>query len=115
MTSIPEITAKLNRLKAKRSALETKMKNQTKSERVSRTRTLIQMGGLIHLTEIPSYFDIELGDDLQTNQYKKDSALMLLGLLLTVAEQMPPSLSNERQTELKHKGILFMKKHQNQL
>ena len=110
-----KITAKLNRLKSEKAALENKAKQHTKKERMSRTRTLIQMGGLLSLVNIPKYFDIETGDDLQTDLEKRDQSMMLLGLLLTVSEQMPPSYSESRKLEFKQKGIRFMKQYQNQL
>jgi hypothetical protein len=112
---LEKITAKLNRLKSEKAALENKAKQHTKKDRMRRTRTLIQMGGLLSLVNIPKYFDIEKGDDLQTDLEKRDQSMMLLGLLLTVSEQMPASYSESRKLEFKQKGIRFMKQHQNQL
>jgi short subunit fatty acids transporter len=110
--TLDKITAKLNRLKSEKAALENRSKQQTKKERMSRTRTLIQMGGLLSLVNIPAYFDIEAGDDLQTDLEKRDQSMMLLGLLVTVAEQMPASYSEDRKREFMYKGLRFMKEHQ---
>lgn len=105
------INAKLNRLKAKKARLDTMNENRSKQERVARTRTLIQMGGLLSIVNIPTWFDIELGDDLQTDINKQDLSMMLLGLLATVAEQLPEIFSEDRKKELKLKGQRFMKEH----
>ncbi len=106
------VTVKLNRLKAQKARLEHLTENKTKQERMSRTRTLIQMGGMLSMVNIPRWLDIELGDDLQTDMNKQDQSMMLLGLLATVAEQLPSTFSEERKIELKLKGIRYMKQHQ---
>lgn len=105
------LNTKLNRLKAQKARLEKISESQGKQLRMSRTRTLIQMGGLLSMVNIPSWFDIELGDDLQTDMEKQDQSLMLLGLLATVAEQLPQKFSDDRKTELKLKGQRFIKDH----
>lgn len=112
--TLDKITTKLNRLKAQKAALETRAKHHVKKQRMSRTRTLIQMGGLLSLVNIPNYFDIEIGDDLQTDLEKRDQSMMLLGLLVTVSEQMPASYSEDRKLEFKNKGLRFMKNHHSQ-
>lgn len=57
--------------------VEAKLKHKL---RQSRTRTLIQVGGLISLTPLLDFCDITLGEDLQSSesQHKAD---LLLGLL----------------------------------
>jgi hypothetical protein len=112
-TKINKIDAKLNRLKSKRAMLERQTEVQSKQMRMGRTRTLIQMGGLLSLVNMHQWFDIELGDDLQTDLNKRDQSMMLLGLLETVTEQMPKQFSDERKLELKLKGLRFLEKHQN--
>ncbi len=106
------VMAKLNRLKSQKARLEHATEKKTKQERMSRTRTLIQIGGMLSMVNIPRWLDIELGDDLQTDINKQDQSMMLLGLLATVAEQLPSTFSEERKLELKLKGIRYMKHHQ---
>lgn len=106
--TLRESDAKINRLKAQKASLETKIKDKKKTERMSRTRTLIQLGGLLSLTPIPQRFDLQLGDDLQLDLDKKDQSLMLLGLLITVSEQLPQAFSDEKKLELKLKAQHFM-------
>lgn len=112
-SKINSIDTKLNRLKARKAMLERQTEHHTKQMRMGRTRTLIQIGGLLSLVNIPKWFDIELGDDLQTDIHKRDQSMMLLGLLETVAEQMPAHFSDERKVELKLKGLRFIEKHYN--
>lgn len=106
------LNVKLNRLKAKKAALETRQENTKARERMQRTRTLIQMGGLLSVVKIPDWFDIHLGDDLQTDNDSKDKSAMLLGLLLTVVEQLPKEFSDTEKTKFKNKGINHLRSNQ---
>ena len=47
-----------------------------------------------------------MGDDLQLNQEDQDKSATLLGLLVSLIEQLPPNLDK---VALKNKGILFLK------
>lgn len=107
---INNIEVKLNRLNAQKTALETKQKMHNKQQRRIRTRTLIQLGGLLAITKIPDRFDIEIGDELQIDLENKDKASTLLGLLLTVMDQLPETFSDSELNDLKIKGIAFMRK-----
>lgn len=103
---ISTIEAKLNRLKAKRAALTHQHKTTTKRERMQRTRTLIQLGGLLSKVKLIDTFDINLGDDLQGDLECHDKAMTLLGLFVSVMDQLPETIDK---SALKHKGICFMK------
>lgn len=59
------IEISLNRLRAQKAALQHKMKKHDNKERKTRTRTLIQLGGLLDLTPLLTICGINLGDDLQ--------------------------------------------------
>ena len=48
--------------------------------RQSRTRTLIQIGGLVSLTPLLDFCDIVLGEDLQSSE-SQHKANLLLGIL----------------------------------
>ena len=108
---LSSIDAKLNRLKAQRAAFENGLKLETKRERIKRTRTLIQLGGLLSVVKIPQRFDITLGDDLQTDIQNHEKAATLLGLLMTVVDQLPKTFSEAELTALKKKGISSMTTH----
>ena len=80
------IEVQLNRLLSQKASLQHKLKLKNKSERKVRTRTLIQLGGILSLTPL-DICDIHLGDDLQLScQYKAD---LLLGILSFLLDRLP--------------------------
>lgn len=61
------------------------------AQRAARTRTLIQLGGLLVKSKLVEHVGIELGVDLQQDEAQKKKAYSLLGLLLnqvSVSETM---------------------------
>jgi hypothetical protein len=101
------IAIRLNRLYAQKAALEHKQKRSENNYRKRRTRTLIQMGGLLELTPLPAFCNINIGDDLQRD--KPDNAATLLGILTKFADQL--SENNEDMEKFKNVGIKLMKNH----
>jgi hypothetical protein len=87
------IETRLNRLQAQKAALEQRLKRSESDFRKKRTRTLIQMGGLLELTPLPAICSINIGDDLQID--KPNNAATLLGILADCANQFPDFLSIE--------------------
>lgn len=71
---------KLNRLSLLINREKHKIKQQSRSARKARTRTLIQVGGLVQKTGLMTAFGIESGDDLQDYEHIH-KARQLLGLL----------------------------------
>jgi len=63
-------------------------KGSLNSSRASRTRTLIQLGGLLDKAGLAAAFDIALGDDLQRDDHTFDPAATLLGALLEFNSQL---------------------------
>jgi hypothetical protein len=57
---------------------------QNTTARKARTRTLIQLGGLIEKSGLMKSFDLEPGDDLQKDLEKKENVFALLGALLEI-------------------------------
>ena len=55
-TTLKVINTKINRLRSQKTALEFKEKSQTKQQRMKRTRTLIQTGGLLKVAGILERF-----------------------------------------------------------
>lgn len=88
-----KVEAKINRMKSQRAALVSRQESDSKRHRMQRTRTLIQLGGMLTATKIPERFNIENGDELQTDNANQDKAAMLMGLLLTVVDQLPNTFS----------------------
>jgi hypothetical protein len=109
---IKNITTELNRLRTQQVVIERKLSQQTKSERRARTRTLIQMGGLISMIGLADICDITEGDDLQLDIVSRDKAATLLGMLVTLIEQLPPALSSLDLETFKQKGINMLKRHE---
>jgi len=62
------------------------MKQSSNSQRNLRTRTLIQLGGLLSLSGLPSLLNIQEGDDLQADISTRDKAAILLGMLSEMME-----------------------------
>lgn len=62
------------------------MKNKTNSTRQSRTRTLIQLGGILQKSGLLETFHIQTGEDLQDYE-SRHKAVQLLGFLTHCLEQ----------------------------
>ena len=62
--------------------METKNNLTHSTMRKARTRTLIQLGGLVEKAGLMEVFNIEPGEDLQKDLTKKDAVFGLLGALL---------------------------------
>ncbi len=105
------VQTKLNRLEAQKASLEHRQKTHNKQQRMMRTRTLIQVGGLVSITGLLDRFDIALGEDLQTDLNQMDKAATLLGVFIRVIEQIPDDLSQDDLNALKERGIALMKIH----
>ena len=69
--------SRLNRLRANRTALLHQSGKSSKRQRKARTRTLIQLGGLVHKCGLTEKFGIELGEDLQGDEKAREKAKML--------------------------------------
>lgn len=108
---LSNIKIKLNRLYAERAALKHKIAKQESRTRKVRTRTLIQMGGLLELTPLPALCEIQLGDDLQGEHQSK--ATLFLGMLAKYSEFLPEKLSEDEKQELETLGLMQMAKKEN--
>ena len=108
---------KLNRLQARKAQLENQQKALTVMDRRARTRTLIQMGGLLNMIGLPQLCGIHEGDDLQTDPLNHDKAATLLGMLVHLNEKLleQPHLFEANTGILdgfKQRGIQMMKTHE---
>lgn len=81
---LTDIEISLNRLRSQKAALEFKVKTHGNKQRKMRTRTLIQLGGLLNISPLLSICGIELGDDLQLEY--PDKAAILLGILINATK-----------------------------
>lgn len=103
------LKAELNRLRTSQVLLERKVNQQQKSERRARTRTLIQLGGLLSRVGLTEICKINEGEDLQLDPIAQDKAATLLGMLVSMIEQLPPTLSDSQAEAYKRKGIRAFK------
>jgi hypothetical protein len=109
MTNVISINQKIERLKDARKRLEKRIFDATNTDRKARTRTLIQLGGLLNITNLLELTNINLGEDLESEQINQDKAATLLGLLQHLTETMPPVLSPTQENDFKQKGIRILK------
>ncbi len=98
----------INRLLAQKAALRHKMKKQENSKRKARTRTLIQLGGLLDLTPLLAICKIELGEDLQLDH--PDKSATLLGILSHLCNKLPKHLTDQDLGKFKSVGKNLLKK-----
>lgn len=105
------LKTELNRLRTTQILLERKVSQQQKSARRARTRTLIQLGGLLTMIGLTEMCGIVEGEDLQLDRTAQDKAATLLGMLVTLFEQLPPILSLEQEQAFQRKGIRALKVH----
>ena len=77
-----------------------------KNQRSARTRTLIQLGGLVDKVGLTKVFDIALGCDLQLDTDEKGKAAMLLGFLhKALTELGNKTVHTDQRQELKKIGL----------
>ena len=100
----------INRLQSNRAILLTKSLKENNSDRRSRTRTLIQLGGLVKLSGLLDYCQISLGVDLQIDSSTTNSSALLLGILAEAFSKLPTS--TEGKERLRNLGIRVMKQNE---
>lgn len=82
MHELDALQQKINALKMRRNRELKKQSFQENNLRKSRTRTLIQLGGLVQKAGLAEHFEVEMGDDLQGNTEGRDKAELILGFLI---------------------------------
>ncbi|MFN9001701.1 MAG: conjugal transfer protein TraD [Holosporales bacterium] len=101
----------INRLRSQRQRLENYSAKRDLSLRRARTRTLIQLGGLLHMMGLSDYVGIQQGDDLQLDLHASNKAATLLGILLEKFQELHESPSKEELLKWQTAGISYMKTH----
>lgn len=96
-----------NRARSKSAAITQKVELSNNADRKARTRTLIQLGGMVSLSGITSFLGIEEGDDLQSDFESKDKAAILLGGLCELVMMLESS--PELKSRYLEKGINLLK------
>jgi len=70
--------------------------NNPRNQRKARTRTLIQLGGLVEKAGLLEFVELETGQDLQKDPETFEAAATLMGALLSLKESF---LSEEAQAQ----------------
>lgn len=83
---LSKLSQKINRAHMKKNRIVAQQKNTQTTSRKMRTRTLIQLGGLLEKANLLAPFDIQTGEDLQHTEHLH-KAVQLLGLLKTVESE----------------------------
>lgn len=79
-------------------------------QRAARTRTLLQLGGLLVKSGITEKLGIKIGADLQKDELQKKKAYTLLGMLVT---QLSVPTETEKIKEAEILGKQFLSQKQN--
>lgn len=103
------LETKKNRINNQINRSSKKQLAQEKSDRNKRTRTLIQLGGLVSLSGLMAVCDIQEGDDLQDEFTDRDKAATLLGILMTCVENLRDEVDFKAMEHFKEKGIRALK------
>ena len=95
----------LHKTKRKINRLQFQLSRQTNQGRAARTRTLIQLGGLVVKSGIAEKLRIEMGADLQRDEDQKKKAYTFLGLLIS---QLSVPKNEDETQNLEHLGKQFL-------
>lgn len=106
LSATQKLAIKINRLKASKSALEDQIKQKDYKNRKKRTRTLIQMGGLIKLSGLMELCDLHEGETYKTRYQHRNKSAILLRLLVDTANRFEPNDSKMLQKQ----GLKWMGK-----
>lgn len=106
------MTINLNRLQSQYAVLTHQLQQNNKNERKARTRTLIQLGGLVQMLGLTSYVGIEEGEDLQIDGNARDKSAILLGILIEKVRGLPAVPNANELESWKQLGIRTLKQHQ---
>ena len=104
--ALKRLRQKINKLRLDKSRVISSVQHNDKSLRKKRTRTLIQLGGLVDKLDILKDFNIEIGDDLQLDSFEQ--TCMLFGFLKTCIDAKMDT-PNDQEMYLKV-GKAYLKK-----
>ena len=96
---------------AKQAALSRQQRRGLNAQRRARTRTLIQLGGLLKVAGLLALFGIEEGEDLQLSPEGQEKANALLGWLQTGLEECS-DFDAEQIAQWKRDGKRALRVHQ---
>ena len=99
----------LHRIQQEEALLKTKLVKSIFDKRRSETRTKIELGGLVHKSELTKVLGIELGDELHGNPEHWEKEAILLGALIDIREKMLSKNGDQLKREFQNQGELSLK------
>lgn len=90
--------------------MQFQLSREINQQRAARTRTLIQIGGLVVKSGIIEKLGIEIGADLQKDEQQKKKAYTFLGMLITQLST-PKEVEKMKEVEVLGRQFLFEKKN----
>lgn len=108
---IKRINQNIACLEQKKRHLKERMNMTNSSLRKKRTRTLIQLGGLIEISGILPKLNIALGDDLQRDEEAFEASATLMGALNEIVESFDPQSFEQQKLLWNRRGKKLLQKH----
>lgn len=99
----------LHRIQQTEAQLKTKLVKSVSDKRRSETRTKIELGGLVHKSELTKVLGITLGDELHSNPDHWEKEAILLGALIDIREKLLSENGEQLKTEFKKQGEISLK------
>jgi len=89
--------------------MSTRISNYKSDERRARTQTLIHLGGLVSISGLLEYCDIQLGENLQSDIEVIERAAILLGIIYDAAQKVLEDPDEHQKEKFRKLGISIMK------
>lgn len=99
----------LNRNLSSVARISTRISNYKSDERRARTQTLIHLGGLVSISGLLEYCDIQLGENLQSDIEVIERAAILLGIIYDAAQKALQEPDEHQKEKFRKLGISIMK------
>mgnify|MGYP003432069893 FL=1 len=87
--------------------MENRSLSSPQNQRKARTRTLIQLGGLIEKSGLLESINIDVGSDLQKDIHLQENVAILMGGLVEIKEQLKEEMISPTLLKIKGKRALF--------
>ena len=78
-------------------------------KRREETRTKIELGGLVHKSQLSAILDIDLGDNLHGNPQNWEKEALILGALIDAREKLLHDENEDFRRHIKRLGELSLK------
>ena len=106
-TRLQKINLSIHRWKLRKYRMENRSLSSPQNQRKARTRTLIQLGGLIEKSGLLESINIDVGSDLQKDIHLQENVAILMGGLVEIKEQLKEEMISPTLLKIKGKRALF--------